>query len=1080
MRKLLFSLLMLCAALPVLGREVRGRVLDQDAVPLEGVAVLAGPKTGTLTGADGTFSLRVADGPVSLEFSCLGYQTVHQDVPAMNDYVEVTLDTDDMTLDETVVIGYGTAKKVNLTGAVSTVTSKELANRTSNTLTHMLQGSVPGLYVKTYSGNPADEASINIRGYASINNSSGSALVLVDGVEGDLAKVNPSDVESVSVIKDASSSAIYGARAAYGVILVTTKSGTASRPVVHYNGHVGFSVPTTDTDYETRGYDSVYTLDLFINAQKGHNYSNYTEADMAELYARRNDKTENPDRPWILTEERGGRLSYIYYCNTDWYHTLYTDFNPFTRHNVSVSGGDQKVKYYFSGGYEHKEGTFQVRPEKFNKYNLRSKLDVNVTPWLSLSDNMSFYNQDYDYPGNSSVDYTFAYSSVHAMASLPPKNPDGTWVYQTIFSGNNVTNGCHIELGDDTKYNRRTKYSFANTLELSLHPLEGLDIRANYSYKLNQSVYTSRWTNMEYSKYPGEILKDTQGRFMNRLEETRNVSTYNAANLWATYGRTFGGAHHVKAVLGANYEGHYYKNMYAYGDNLSSPYVNDFNTLLSTSGSGEKSTGVGGGQGRYVLEGIFGRVNYDYLEKYLFELSFREDASSKFPDGHRWGFFPSVSGGWKLSEEPFWALLRDVWSLNKLRLSYGTLGNQSIGEYYKFVRTVSLSSQNYLFGGDGKVTSATLSDPASTDITWETTKHYNLGLDQGFFANRLLFTADLFIRDTEGMVVTGEVLPAVYGRGAPERNAADLRTKGYELSVTWKDTFGFLGKPFTYGITATLADDIAKITKYQNPTRILNTYYEGMTLGEIWGYRTDGFFATDEEAAAYTDYWNGGIDCDAVSGALAGGWKAGDVKFLDLDGNRIINKGSVTVDEPGDWTVIGNSRPRYQYGLTLTAQWNGFDFSLFCQGIGKMDLWPQFDNTSFWGPYNREASYIQKDFLDKCWSEAHPDTYYPRPRGGMAMQSGTYISTPNDKFLLDMAYLRVKNLTLGYTLPQRFVDKVGLENVRVYFTGENLAYFCALKDINPYIDPEQMISSGTLGFRYPWQKPFVFGLDITF
>lgn len=1071
---LLIVILCLSSGLALTARELKGKVTDTASEPIPGVAVLVPGGNAALTDTDGSFAVRLPDNAVRLTFSCLGYKTLTVDVAAGLNTLDVVLETDDMLLEETVVIGYGSAKKVNLTGAVSTVTDRDLSNRTSNTLTHMLQGSVPGLYVKTYSGNPADEASINIRGYASINNASGSALVLVDGIEGDLSKVNPADVESVSVIKDASSSAIYGARAAYGVILVTTKNGKSGRPVVKYNGSMGFSVPTTRTDYETRGYDSVYILDLFIRAQKGHNYSNYTSEDMEQLLARRNDVTENPDRPWILTEVRGGRLSYIYYCNTDWYHTMYTDFNPFAKHNVSVSGGDERVKYFFSAGYDHKEGTFQVRPEKYNKYNLRSKLEFDITPWLSLLNNMSFYHQDYDYPGNASVDYTFSYSSVHAMASLPAKNPDGTWVYKTIFSENNVTNGCHIELGDNTKTNRRAKYNFTNTIELSVHPIDGLDIRANYAYRLNQSANTSRWTNMEYSKYPGEILVDNQGRFMNRLEETRNYNVFDSANLWANYKKGISG-HNFKTLLGANYETYYYKNVYAYGDNLSSPYVNDFKIILSGDG-GEKTTGVDGGQGRYVLAGVFGRLNYDYEEKYLAEFSFREDGSSKFMSGHRWGFFPSISVGWKMSEEKFWDYMPEQWNLSKIRLSAGTLGNQNVGDWYSFVRSVNIYSQSYLFGGDGKVSAASLSNPASPDITWETTYHYNLGLDQSFFASRLNVSADFFIRDTKGMVVPGEILPAVYGRDAPERNAADLRSQGYELSGDWKDTFSLAGEPSTYGVHATLADDVAYITKYQNPARILGTYYEGMKLGEIWGYSTDGVFATDEEAAAYTE----AVNCDAVSTALAGGWKAGDVKFLDLDKDGEISKGEITVDKPGDWGVIGNSRPRWQWGVTLTAQWRGFDFSVFLQGIGKMDLYPQNDNTSFWGPYNREATYIQKDFLDKCWSEEHPDTYYPRPRGGMAVQDGTYITVCNDHFLLNMAYARLKNLTVGYTLPRRLSERLGPDSVRLYFTGENLYYVSVLKKINPYIDPEQMISNGTLGFRYPWQKPFVWGLDITF
>lgn len=1070
MKKLLILALALLSAVALQARTVKGYVYDKDRIPLIGVVVMCGPDNGTMTGADGSFSIPVPDNEtVTLEFSYLGYIPVQLEVPPTQGVVEVVMEEDSMVLEETVVIGYGTTKKVNLTGAVTAVSSKELEKRTSPSLTHMLQGTVPGLYVTTSSGNPSNEASINIRGYTSING--GSPLVIVDGVNGDLAKVNPADVESISIIKDASSSAIYGARAAYGVILVTTKSGSATGrgPVVHYNGHVGFTTPTTRTDYETRGYDTVNILDSFWRESYGVPYSHYTAADMEQLYARRGDKTENPDRPWILTETRNGKESYIYYCNTDWYHTLYTDFNPFTHHNISVSGGDKTVKYYFSGGYEHKQGTFQVRPEQFNKYNLRSKLDFNVTSWLSVSNNMSFYNQDYDYPGNASVDYTFGYSSVHALASLPAKNPDGTWVYKTIFSDSNVTNGCHIELGDDTKRNRRQKQSFSNTIEFSLHPLEGLDIRGNYTYTKNEENGSARWTNASYSKYPGKIEWDRSGRFMNRLEEWNNYTTYNAANLFATWQKTFADSHNLKVVLGGNYETFYYKNHYAYADDLSSTYINDFKTATGTNY-------VNGGQGRYVLEGFFGRLNYDWKERYLFELSFRADGSSKFLPGNQWGFFPSVSAGWKMSDEPFWSALAPVWSTSKIRFSIGQLGNQAVGDYYMFIRSVKMEKQSYLFGGDSPVKGAWLESPESDELTWENTRHYNLGLDWGFLNDRLTFTGDFFIRETRGMIVDGDILPAVYGNSVPQKNAGMLRSQGYELSLGWKDTFNFRGKPLTYSVVATLGDDVAKLVEYDVSLKMPGSFYPGMTFGEIWGFKTDGYFQTDQEAQEYTSR----VDCSQVGGFLHGGWKAGDVKFRDLDGDGEINKGSIEVGDSGDYQIIGNSRPRWQYGLTLTLQWNGIDFSVFGQGIGRMHRYPQADNTAFWGPYNRAATYIQRDFLDKCWSESNPDAYYPRPRGEMA-HNNSYVTIVNDKFLLNMAYFRLKNVTLGYTLPNKLTSRIGLDNVRIYATGENLLYLSQLKKINPYIDPEQMATGSiVLGFTYPWQATYVFGVDIKF
>lgn len=1077
--KYLASLMMIMSSVLVYGqntRSVSGVVKDTAGEPLVGVAVITGPGKGVMTDADGKFRVEVAAADVELEFQCMGYDTKKVTVSSIQDNITVVLEDDMMMLQETVVVGYGVQKKVNLTGAISTVSSKELENRTSGTLTHMLQGAVPGLFVQTSSGNPADEATINIRGINSLNG--GNPLVLIDGVEGSLAQVNPQDVETISVIKDASSSAIYGARASFGVVLVTTKNGsdTAGKATVKYSGHFGFTSPTTSTDYISTGYDSVYITDLFNNGSNNVNLTHYTEEDMHQLWLRRNDKTEHPDRPWTVIENRAGVDSYIYYANTDWYHELYTDINPMMQHNFSVSGGTSKMTYFFSAGYDHKQGTFKIRPDNYNKYNIRSKMDFKLNKWLDFSNNLSFYSKDYDWPGNGNVNYTFAYGAVHGLASFPLRNPDGTSVYKTVLLDANVTNGCHIELLDDTKVNTEKTNNLSNTAEFTGHIIEGLDVKVNYTYSLQNFERLNRWTNTSFSKYPGVIEWDRQGRFENKLETNTQKTQYTAFNAYANYSHSFAGKHNLSAVAGINYEHEIFKKQYTAGKNLSSEYISDFNLVQPDEKTNQKAWDVKGGQGEYAIAGAFARLNYNYNEKYLFELSGRYDGTSRFDAAHRWGFFPSASAGWKFSEEEF---MRNVNWLNigKIRFSYGLLGNQQVG-LYDFIRTMNLDNVSYLFDSDTQWGSgATLTSPNSGDLTWETTRHFNLGLDIAALDNRLTFTGEAYIRNTEGMLTSGDPLPGVYGTSSPLKNGTDLRAQGYEITIGWRDSFKIAGYPFNYGVNATLSDYISKITKIENPMKLLGTHYVGEVLGEIWGYKTGGLFKTDEEAKD----WTSRVDQSRMETNLNGGWKAGDVKYLDLNDDNEISKGSMTVDEPGDMRIIGNSEPRYQYGLTLTAGYRGFDFSMFFQGIGHIDWYPPVYCHAFWGPFNQASqTFVPKDFMSKVWSEDNLDAYYPRPRAGIGNTGSSEITTINDRYLLNIGYCRLKNLTLGYTLPEKVINKIPFSSIRVYFTGENLAYMSPLKKVTKYMDPEQCYTSAYLGFLYPWQKSYIFGIDITF
>lgn len=1115
-------------------RELKGTVVDSENEPLIGVSVQAVQnKAAVATDVDGNFTLRVPEGPVTVKFSYVGYAPQTIKVGPTENNIQVVMREDAMVLDAAVVIGYGSQKKANITGAVAAVDGKALENRPAISIANMLQGSVAGLNVTTSSGVPGESAALNVRGQTSING--GSPLVLIDGAIGDIDMVNPNDVESISVIKDASASAVYGARAAYGVILVTTKSGAAKdgQAIVRFNARAGWETPTTSTDFVTQGYWSVYTVNQFWSARAGDNYIDYNHNDMMELLARVNDKTENPERPWVVETVRNGQNRWAYYANTDWYHEMYRDSHPSQQYNISFSGGKDKFHYFLSGGIDFREGILKLNPDQYKKYNMRSKLDFAVNKWVNISNNTSFYGSTYSFMGNGDVQDTFAYSNRHALACYPMKNPDGSWVGSVPWQSYRVGNGRHILQGEGSHRNTERKTNFANTFRLDIKPIEQLTVTGDFTYRFYQYRNTYRGNPFYYRMAPGEDLTAyDSGAGLSHLTETVGTRNYYSVNAFATYKDTFADAHNLTVMAGYNYEKYDYKRV---GVDVSP--ITDENLDDITLHPAEPTYKVYGGQNEYALEGIFGRANYDYKGRYLAEFSCRYDGTSRFGEGHRWGFFPSGSIGWRMSEESFWEPIRPVWNNAKIRVSYGHLGNQLTSELYNFFRGMSTSNfASFNFGtGNGASSYTSIDKPLSGDLTWETAKQWDLGLDLSFLNNRLTFTGDLYQRDTDNMLTLGFELPGVYGASVPNMNIANMRTKGYELALQWNDSFRLWGHPFNYNVSVNLSDYRSTITKFNNENKLLTQYYEGMQLGEIWGYTLeDRYFATDEEAAEYAT----NVDLTQVLGGLSGGWKAGDVIFRDLDGDGAINNGIKgrlrwngqiydpgmegydeakkhlddadettrakeipvnTVDNHGDLTRIGNELPTLSYGITAGFQYFGFDASIFFQGTGNHYWYPNGQNYNFWGSYSYEyVTFLPTDFMDKVWSVDNQDSYFPRAKGRYAWKTGP-LRYKNNKYLQNLRYCRLKNVTIGYTLPQKWTKKACIDKVRIYFTGENLAYWSPLKKNTNYVDPESAFTRGRNSttwkpttvdqdsgdddlnnFSYPWPKTYMFGIDITF
>ena len=1080
----LVLLLLLAGGISMLSaqnRMVSGKVLDALQEPLVGVSIrIEGTTQGTITDVDGAFEVQVPAAGATLDFSYVGYLTEKVKVKPGQKNIVVYMQEDAIMLDEAVVVGYGTQKKVNLTGAVATVDSKSLEDRAAHSLTSMLQGSVPGLNVTTSSGVPGSSPAINVRGVTSIN--SAGPLVLIDGAVGELDRVNPNDVESISVIKDASAAAVYGARAAFGVILVTTKSGAAQdgKATVRYSGRLGWEAPTTSTEYETTGYWSVYTVNKFWQAENGGLYCDYTDYDMQQLLARVNDKTENPDRPWVVEDVRNGRRQWVYYGNYDWWHMLYNDNRPVQQHDISISGGNKDVKYLVSGAYDYQKGMLKEYPDIYRKYNLRSKIDLRINKWSTLTNNTSFYGSQYTFQGDGSVENTLAYSARHALACFPMKNPDGSWLYSTPYLNYKVANGRHIILGEGSHRNVDRTTDFSNTTRLVITPIKALSLTADFTYRLYQTRNTSRSNNLYYREYPdAEMGVYATGAGANRLDESVNTRNYYSANAYANFDDTFNDVHHVSGVIGFNYETMRLKNISAYGENLASTSLDDFN-LVGQNDEGEVITGVDGSQSEYALAGFFGRINYDYKGRYLFEASGRYDGTSRFAAGSRWGFFPSGSVGWRISEEPFFKPLSKYVDNLKLRASFGSLGNQNVSSYYTYMRLITVSDfAGYSFGeGSSMAKYSTLSAPVSSDLTWETAQQWDFGFDLTMLKNRLNVTVDGYVRNTLNMLTDGIELPAVYGASVPDMNTADLQTKGYEISVSWRDQFQLASRPVEYSLGFNVSNYKSYITKYDNKDKTFaKDYYEGMRLGEIWGFVTDGLFPTTEEAQAYASE----VDLSYINNRVTGGWQAGDLKFLDLNGNKKLDIGSNTVDDPGDRKILGNSLPSLSYGINASLRWFGVDVSAFFQGTGNHYWYPTGQAMQFWGPFSYPyLTYLQKDFLKDVWAEDNPDAYFTRPMAYSAT-SGP-LSLVNDRYLQNIRYMRFKNLTVGYTIPVNLTKKIGVDQLRVYFSGENLCYWSPLKKHTKYIDPEAAIDRDDAynNAYYPWQKTFMFGVDVTF
>jgi len=1052
---------------------IKGSVKTPNGSPVMGASItnLSTGKS-TQSNADGAFEITGAIGQ-NLKITMVGYHA--QTVKIESSALKITLQESDQSLDEVVVVGYGRQKKVNLTGAVTQIDSKFLEDRPVANATQALQGAVPNVNVTFTNGRPGGGGNVNIRGFASINSANAQPLILIDGVPGNINTINPRDIESISVLKDAAAAAVYGARGAFGVMLVTTKKGKAGKMNINYSNNFGWAGLTVNTDFMTNGYDAAKLNDEAFLRATGNRYTGYTDEDYAELLKRKND----PSLPSVVIQNRNGKDQYVYYGNTDWWNEIYRKTQTSMEHSLNFSGGTDKIDYYISGRLYEKGGLMKINQDKYNAYNVRSRINAQVTPWLKVSANTQLNYQNYTYPGwNSSPDNNnnFISTTVHALPSYVPLNPDGTATYRTELNNYNIGDGIFADLLHGKSKGGQDQFEFINMFEAVVKVNEDLHITGNYTYTHNPVHSWNRRTQAPWSVFPGVV--DLLGN--DTFTENIVNNPKHSLNIFANYNKQLGD-HQIGGTVGFNQETTGYKRIGGSGNNLLSEDLNDFN--LAT---GQMQ--LLGGANTWALRGYFARVNYNYKGKYLLEVNGRYDGTSKFPVKQRNGFFPSFSGGWRLSEETFMEGAKSFINEAKLRVSYGALGNAQEADPYGYVELLRSGQSNYITQGT-KSQYLSIPFPISADLTWERTSTLNFGTDLEFMKNRLNVSFDYYIRNTLDMLIPGKTLSAVFGAASPKTNAGDLRNNGWEVSFAWKDRVDLSGKPFGYNIGLGLSDSKAKITRFDNEKMLLSNYYVGQELGTIWGYKTDGFFKSEDEISNWKvnqDY----VDKQRL--AATGDWvklHPGDLKFVDIggkldeNGNSIgpdgkVDEGSNTLQNPGDQVIIGNSRARYTFGVNLGANGQGFDVSAFFQGIGKQNWWPGANADKFWGPYSRPYySFVPKDFEQDVWTPENTDAYFPMLRGYIALNDRGSLNVKSDRYLQDLAYIRLKNLTLGYTLPQHLLKRLKLSNVRIYASGENL--WTATKLRSKYIDPEQAAQEAN-GRSYPVSKTISFGLDLTF
>lgn len=1042
----------------------------QDGMGLPGVNVYAKgfPKTGTVTNAEGQYTVQVSQEATILVFTFVGMKTQEVSIAGQTT-IDITMENEDVTLGDVVVVGYGTQKKANLTGAVSSVLiDKTLESRPISDVGRGLQGSAPGLTVSTQTGDLGTKPDLRLRGLTgSLNGGGNKPLILVDNVEvPDIQLVNPDDIESISILKDAASSSIYGSRATWGVILITTKTGSKNVSKISYSTNISYNTPTNMPKMANAADGA--TLGLLTNQRSnpsqtvfGNGIMGYYDLAAIEKMKEWETLYGGQDLGMEMLQGRDFEIinnRFFFYRPWDVGELYIKKWTPQQNHNLSFSGGNEKTTYNVSLGYVGQDGILKVNQDKYERYNLNASIQTQVSKYLDIraSTMISKSTATKPFSFGGSIDpwyYLYRWSIVH---------PYGT------INGNPVRNAI-TETEQAKMIPTETEY-FRGTIGGTLKPIKDLEIDFSYTYaKTNGNIHEVGGAVKAINHWDGPTSLTTGPIYYtsasyNRVKYTSSWAPQSTFKAYATYSKKLS-EHNIKVMVGTDAEEYEFTQQVSQRLNLV-----DLDKGELGLATGDQS--VSGVHEWWSTLGYFGRLNYNFKEKYLLELNGRFDGSSRFPVGDKWAFFPSISAGYRLTEEDFMEIVKPYLSTLKIRGSWGSLGNNDIAtsaQPYPYLSTMGLNSASGWIINGLQVPTFNMPTALSPSLTWEKVVTFDLGFDSRFWNDKIGIVFDWYTRTTSGMLSPGITLPTTFGTTSPRRNFGEMQTKGWELTLDFVHKFQ---NGLNLSIIGTLTDFQEKITKYENLTKNIYGYYDGKVLGEIWGYETDRYF-TDG------DFTGGVYNPDVPSQAYyeSGYFKfgPGDVKYKDLNGDGVINPGTSTLDDHGDLKVIGNSTPRYQYSFRISADWKGIDLDIFFQGIGKRDIWP---TGAMALPGFRAGDGCYEHHLD-YWTLENPDAFYPRPADLGEGSIRNFL--PQTKYLADFSYLRLKNITIGYTLPLNISKKLYLEKCRIYVGAENL---WTKTPLHLPIDPEilnsssQSINANYFGRAYPYRKAFSFGLQI--
>ena len=992
-------------------RTITGRVTDEEGNPMAGVTVtVKGTFSAITTNENGDYRLNIEEGQNALVFTAVGYETLELTVEGQS-VVNAVLKISVSGIDEVVVVGYGTQKRANVTGAVSNVSVPQMEKRSVAQTSLALQGLVPGISVTQRSGKPGGDAGIiSVRGKTTLGNN--DVLVLIDGVEANINSIDPKSIESISVLKDAASAAIYGNRAANGVILITTKRAEDGKAYVSFNSYVSKGVPTNVPKY-------VGAVDFmkYISIAK-----------------RAVGMTPEYSEEFIKEYEEGIARNDPNYPDVDWFEATATNNGLLQNHFVTVSLGTERLKSLTQAGYLSQNGI--TENTNFKRYTLRSNTDYRVSPKFALRSDVALVYSDAKEPSKLGTGYNFV---GRIPANQAAYLADGR--YGPGWQGVNP-----VAYYKDGGIITNTAPSGIMNFTATFTPIEDLEIQGQYALNYWEG-HNTNW-DKRVQLYLNDGTPDPQTQAKSMLTETTNRSLRSMLVGRATYNKTFADSHNLKLMAGYQQETFWNKWHSGYREVFPFP---DYPVLGA---GGQENQRSNGSASDYALQAVFGRLNYDYQGKYLFEANLRYDGSSRFAPSYRWGLFPSVSAGWRISEEAFWDNLREVANNLKIRGSWGQLGNQNtLNGYYPAQSTVNLST-NYIF--DKNITSgAALTTMANSIISWETTTMSNIGLEFGLF-RKLEFTADYYHRVTADILLDLEI-PRIIGQLPPAQNAGKLENRGWEVGATYNDRFG----DFNFSAMFNISDVKNKILDLKGINETgLSVNREGYPMYSLYGYEAEGYIVPEDYDA----------DGNYNGATQIGNFGPGDIKYkdqltIDTDGDGVFDTADGVINT-SDRVIMGNTIPRYTFGLNLFAEYKGFDLNLLFQGVGKADgyVWGHSIGSFFEGGSMPE---IGKDY----WTPENRDAQFPR----LAFNNSN--NQQNSSFWVkDASYLRLKNLQLGYTIPQTLTSRIGISNLRVYVSTDNVF---TVTDFWKYFDVEAPVLSGYSNF-YPLMRTTTIGLDVRF